>query len=60
MFDQAFVDILPADVTTPVWLGLASKRTSLISIPSVFDQAFVDILTADVITPVWLGLAEPI
>ena len=26
VFEQAFVDILTADITTPVWLGLADQN----------------------------------
>ena len=26
VFEQAFVDILTADITTPVWLGLADQK----------------------------------
>lgn len=30
VFDQAYVDIITADITTPVWIGLADEMVSFI------------------------------
>ena len=32
VFDQAFVDVITADITTPVWTGLADQAVSSTSI----------------------------